>query len=297
MRAFLVVGSCVGLGLHAVYASREDAGFTKASVTEGADVVVFGSRLSPFSVIVTSYMRYQGIPFEWVEVDPLQKHVLQVNGVESKVLPVMRIKSTKRDVAKAEQIISFCHDNMVSSSRLGDFSPALRNQCMMVNEEVLPLVALCRHMTLDRSRQACLYLSQDTPASFSLPALSVSSLQSQWGHWRHSFNSFFVPIMQWRMWRKMGSGVLRETGNSDRMDRPQEALFSALQRWDDKRQGREYHGGGKPNMLDLWMHGMISSFKQEKLMQEMETSCPQMAQWMHRMDHQFQKQSVTEGRS
>ncbi len=122
--------------------------------------MLYTSSLSPFCSVVQVFLKYEGFDFKSVEVDPWKKTVLQkIAGPSSTaVLPYM-VFSDGKAVWKAQEIIDAVQ-SLRGPGKSGHFSNSMKNQCMRINERVLPLVALNRHLSWTSTHETVKFVSQ-----------------------------------------------------------------------------------------------------------------------------------------
>lgn len=120
--------------------------------------VLYSSSLSPFCSVLQVFLDYEGVSgYKRVEVDPWKKTILQsVAGSSGAVLPFM-VFDGGRSVAKAQEIIDHVQRER-GAGKAGLFTNAMKNQCMRINERVLPLVALNRHLTWSSTHETVQFI-------------------------------------------------------------------------------------------------------------------------------------------
>jgi hypothetical protein len=119
---------------------------------------VFTSSLSPFCCVLQTFLDYEGIAYVKVEVDPWRKTVLETAVGRKPLLPVL-VFAGGVSVSKAQEIIDAVQEAR-GPGKCGKFSVPMKNQCMRINERVLPLVALNRHLTLASSHETVRYIAE-----------------------------------------------------------------------------------------------------------------------------------------
>jgi glutathione S-transferase len=113
---------------------------------------LFSSTLSPFCSVVQVFLEYEGLGCKTIEVDPWRRTILQGVSAPGAVLPVLVFASGHQPVSKAQEIIDAIQ-TIHGPGKAGLFTNAMKNQCMRMNERVLPLVALNRHLTWASSHE------------------------------------------------------------------------------------------------------------------------------------------------
>ena len=244
-------------------------------------LTVFGCKLSPFSHVVDSFLRFEKIEHEYVEVEPKKKR--QMAGLDTILMPCLVVedkaqagnedgKKTKKIIVKAQEIIDELQRLQGGSGRLGPFTNAQKNECMRMNEQLVPLIGLCRHLTLAASRETVAYMKEHV---------------DEWGAWDHFWAVKTVPFFYWRRWRKMGYRVLVETGYQAYTESPPKALFEELEKIQDASKHIMSSGSSKPTVVDVWLFGLINSMRGETLFTRMQASCPKTVEWMDKLDKRF----------
>ena len=239
-------------------------------------LTVFGSQLSPFCSVVTTYMRFEGIEHEYIEVEPKKKR--QLNGLGTNQMPILVIEDEsgeRRVVAKAQEIIDeiqllLLEDGSTSGrGKLDHFTNEQKNECMRMNQTLVPLIGLCRHLTYATSRETVRFMTQYADA---------------WGSWDLFWAQKLIPIFYWRRWRKMGYRILIETGNEEYSNSPPEALFAELEKL---QANSKFLRQEEPTVVDVWLLGLVLSMKGETLFTRMEKSCPKTVAWMDKLEERF----------
>lgn len=239
----------------------------EARGNEGSGPTFYGSRLSPFCGVIESFLRFERLPHTHVEVEVLKKAQLEKFGTN--VMPLWE-RADGSFVVKAQEIIDAIQSDHPRGGRLDPFTDAQKNQCMLINAHVVPLLALCRHLTYASSKETVAYFDQHV---------------NEWGRWRTWYAKMMVPIFYWQRWRKMGFRVLVETGYEDCASSPTTALFRELEKVQEHRGEADFYGGrDKINVVDIWLFGILSVMKDETLYKRMESNCPKTTEWIHRVE-------------
>jgi glutathione S-transferase len=142
---------------------------------------------------------------------------------------------------------------------------------MLLNENLLPLLGLARHLTYKSSCETVVYMER---------------FKEEFGWWEYQVAKLLVPIFYWRRWRKMGNRILQETHYEEYASNPTFALFAELEKVQEKR-GKKYFGGDEINMVDLWLFGMLRVMKDETLFGKMEANCPQTKEWIQSVQNRM----------
>lgn len=247
-------------------------------------LTVYCSQLSPFCSVLDSYLGFERIPHTRVEVEPWKKRQLDEAfpdaPVEKRLLPAAVVSWPRNDdggavddetLNKVETIIDRMQELLGPRGRLPRFSAAQKNTCMRINEEVLPVLALNRHLTLSASRETVAYMRE---------------FAQQWGTTRFMLSHTLVPVFYWRTWRKMGNAVLKDAG----FDSPEQALVGVLERWQEKRDGT-FFGGTAPSMVDVWLFGHVRVCQRESLFDKLVAErCPATMEWFKAMEMRMLRQ-------
>lgn len=240
-------------------------------------LTLYTSQVSPWCSIVDTFLRYEGIhSAARVEVEPYTKRGMDApaaakEGVGKRLLPTLSIRHEHglETVEKALEIVDRLQELMEEQryeQRLPRFKNAQKNACMKINQEVLPVLALNRHLTLSSSRETVRYMSR---------------YREEWGWWRCWLAQVLVPVFYWRNWRKMGNAILKDSG----FDSPEAALTGVLERWQKNRGNEPYFGGSSPNLVDVWLFGHIVVCRDETVFQRLIVQrCPDTMVWFTAMD-------------
>lgn len=241
----------------------------RPSAMEDFDVLLYSSRVSPFCTIVATFLRFErSLRVAHVEVEPWRKAqlaALPLQGSATKhVLPTVVLQwrdgRPPEQVAKADEIVTRLQELLGKRAVLPPFTKRHKNQCMLMNAEVLPVVALNRHASIRASRAACAYMREHA---------------AEWGHLQTTLSRTLVPLFYWRIWKRMAWAVLKDAG----ADTPEEALIKVLERWQEKRTQR-FFGGATPDLCDVWMFGHLHVCEDEDVFsQVISKRCPTTAAW------------------
>lgn len=140
---------------------------------------------------------------------------------------------------------------------------------MLMNDSVVPIMALNRHLTLVSSRETVRYMDK---------------FYDQWGYLRAFYSQRKIPVFYWRLWRAKANTVLESLGQT----KPDDALVHVLEKWQSERKGKRFFGGEAISVVDLWLYGHISVARNESLFSlVISPRCGETMEWFSTVEEQI----------
>ena len=227
--------SAAGFGMAKRLTTHAEAA---ASGSSGSKFTLYQYQVCPFCNKAQTFLEYSGVPHKRVEVNPLSKKEMKFS--EYRMVPFMVIedeKGQKTQVNGSDEIVDYVANNVIKSSDVD--SEDTKKWRDWVNNRLVKLLPPNIYRTPSEALQAFDYIARNS--NFSL--------------YERLSAKYAGAVAMYIIARK---SLTKYNIKDARVE-----LAEEMNRWASEGlvAGKEFHGGSKPDKVDLAVYGVIRSIE------------------------------------